>query len=497
MPNHSIDPLFGLIKSLNRSEKRQFKLYVNRLQTNSEAKFLSLFDLLEKLDEYDEKIILEKKITTKQQLSNLKAHLYKQILISLRMNPSQQNERMLIREQFDFATILYQKGLHKQSLRILDKAKAQALKVDEKTIAYDILELEKIIESQFITRSISGRADQLIEESKRLSEQNLQASKLSNLSLKLYSTLLENGYAKNDSEIETIKNFFISETKDIVFDELKFKEKLWYYKANVWLYMLTQENDQAQFYAQKWVDFFYEKSDRIYSHPVWFLKGNTYLLKILYLKRSVEEFKCAMQKIEKHMQYLSLNENVEALLFINKYNSRLNYYFINPNEQISPFFIKDIIREIKLHLDKIDQHHIGILYLKISAYYFINKDYENSIKYCFKILNSKQSIQEDLFFYTHILLMMNLYDSENDHNLDKYALKTFKFCKKMKNNNVITRKISLFFMELTDLYPNEKIKAFKNLKQFFIEHQDEKTLKRSINYINLNYWIDEKIKLNY
>ena len=143
MPNHSIDPLFGLIKSLNRSEKRQFKLYVNRLQINSEAKFLSLFDLLEKLDEYDEKIILEKKITSKLQLSNLKAHLYKQILISLRMNPSQQNERMLIREQFDFATILYQKGLHKQSLKILDKAKAQALELDEKTIAYDILELER------------------------------------------------------------------------------------------------------------------------------------------------------------------------------------------------------------------------------------------------------------------------------------------------------------------------------------------------------------------
>lgn len=79
---------------------------------------------------------------------------------------------------------------------MLDKAKSQALDFDEKTIAYDILELEKIIESQFITRSISGRADQLIEQSEELSLQNFQASKLSNLSLKLYSILLENGYAK-------------------------------------------------------------------------------------------------------------------------------------------------------------------------------------------------------------------------------------------------------------------------------------------------------------
>ena len=217
MSNHNKDALFSLIKSLNRSEKRQFKLYVNRLQINADAKFLLLFEALDKLEEYDETSILKKKITTKQQLSNLKAHLYKQILFSLRMNPSQQNSRMQIREQFDFATILYQKGLHKQSLKMLDKAKTQALDFDEKAIAYDILELEKIIESQFITRSISGRADQLIEQSEELSLQNLQASKLSNLSLKLYSILLENGYAKDDDEIQKIQNFFDSETKNIDF----------------------------------------------------------------------------------------------------------------------------------------------------------------------------------------------------------------------------------------------------------------------------------------
>jgi hypothetical protein len=69
------------------------------------------------------KILSSEKISTKQQLSNLKAHLYKQILVSLRMNPSHQNYRIQLREQLDFANIFYQKGLHKQALKILDKAK--------------------------------------------------------------------------------------------------------------------------------------------------------------------------------------------------------------------------------------------------------------------------------------------------------------------------------------------------------------------------------------
>ena len=137
------------------------------------------------------KTSLFQKISTKQQLSNLKAHLYKQILVSLRMNPSLQNNRIQLREQLDFATILYQKGLHRQALKILDKAKQTALDLDEKTLAIDIIDLEKVIESQYITRSIEGRADELIAQSHELSIQNSYSTELSNLSLKLYSEMLK------------------------------------------------------------------------------------------------------------------------------------------------------------------------------------------------------------------------------------------------------------------------------------------------------------------
>ena len=113
MTNAHRDTLFILIKSLSKSEKRQFKLYVGRLGVNADAKFLALFNLLDKMRMYNEKQILDSGIVKKAQLSNLKAHLYKQILVSLRLNPVNQNIRVQIREQLDFATILYQKGLLK------------------------------------------------------------------------------------------------------------------------------------------------------------------------------------------------------------------------------------------------------------------------------------------------------------------------------------------------------------------------------------------------
>ncbi|MEM6517414.1 MAG: hypothetical protein AAF688_14630, partial [Bacteroidota bacterium] len=125
------DNLFSLIKSLTKSEKRQFKLYVGRLDVNQDSKFLNLFNFLDKANVYDETAILRNNIIKKQQLANVKAHLYRQILISLKLSPSHQNVRSQIREQLDFASILYHKGLYKQSLKILDKSKEIAVQNEE------------------------------------------------------------------------------------------------------------------------------------------------------------------------------------------------------------------------------------------------------------------------------------------------------------------------------------------------------------------------------
>ena len=78
------EPVFELIRSMSKAEKRNFKLYATRLAGNQEAKFLTLFDCLDSLDEYDEKRILQRCPIKKEQLPNMKAHLYKQILVSMR-----------------------------------------------------------------------------------------------------------------------------------------------------------------------------------------------------------------------------------------------------------------------------------------------------------------------------------------------------------------------------------------------------------------------------
>ena len=147
MPNRSTDSLFQLIHALEKSEKRNFKLYVQRNTSNNDLKIVQLFDALDKMKEYDEKELIHKTISIKkEQLSNMKAHLYRQILASLRLLESNENIEIQLHEQLDHAWILYNKGLYLQSLKILDKIKETAKNTNQVSSLSEAIFLEMKIE---------------------------------------------------------------------------------------------------------------------------------------------------------------------------------------------------------------------------------------------------------------------------------------------------------------------------------------------------------------
>src|SRR6516225_9617192 len=165
MPNRSSDALFQLVKSLEKSEKRNFKLYVKRNSSSVDLKIIQLFDALDKMDSYDEIQLLKKnKSIKKQQLPNLRALLYRQVLSSLRLIKNENNVDIQLHEQLDHARILYNKGLYLQSLRVLDRIKENARSNNQVTYLLQALFFEQQIEALHITRSMQDRADKLAQE---------------------------------------------------------------------------------------------------------------------------------------------------------------------------------------------------------------------------------------------------------------------------------------------------------------------------------------------
>jgi len=497
MTKEQKDNLFVLIKSLSKSEKRQFKLYVGRLGVNEDSKFLMLFNILEKLSVYDEAVILKNGIVKKQQLSNLKAHLYKQILISLRLNPSHQNLRIQIREQLDFATILYHKGLYKQSLKILDKAKALAISNEEKNIAYEIIELEKVIESQYITRSISNRADELTVQAKELNRQNLLASKLSNLSLQLYGLFLKTGYVKNDEEYNRVTTYFNDRLPKYDINELGFREKLWLYKSYLWYSFLVQDFLSCYKYSKKWVDLFYDNPDMIKLNPVFFLRGNQYLLEALFFIKHYDKFKVALTDFEKvtHEKWFPKDDNVESLTFLYLYTNKFNLHFMDGTFHEGLPLVNEVLEGIKKHKSRIDEHHIMVFYYKIASLYFGIGENRKCIEFLNKIISNKSLImREDLLCFSRVLNLVAHYEAGLDYNLDTLIKSTYKFLIKMEDLYEVQKEMIKFLRALGDIYPHEIKNEFKKLLEKLKEFEDHPYERRAFLYLDVISWLESKIE---
>jgi len=209
MSNRSADILFQLIQSLEKAEKRHFKLYIKRSSSREDLKIIQLFDAIDKSKDYVEKQVIKKlPYIEKPQFANLKAHLYKELLASLRLLKSTESIDLQLHEQLDYARILYNKGLFLQSLKILEKVKDLAKTYHQESFLIQVISLEKKIETLHITRSGENAAIRLTQEANDVNEQRTSITALSNLALQLYQWYVKHGHARNEKDEKGVKQFF-------------------------------------------------------------------------------------------------------------------------------------------------------------------------------------------------------------------------------------------------------------------------------------------------
>jgi hypothetical protein len=413
------------------------------------------------------------------------------------LNIPSQNIRYQLREQIDFATILYNKGLYKQSLKILDKTKLQAIENDEKYIAYEIVEFEKLIESQYITRSIQGRADELVVQAKELNYKNTISSKLSNLSLQLYGIMLKTGYVKSDEEYQYIDDYFNKHTARLNETKFGFREKYWYYNAYLWRSFLVQDFLSCYKYSHKWVTLFYDNKNMIYLNPVFFLKGNHYLLESLFMLKYKTNFKKYLELLEEtiHNPQFPVNDNISSLSFLYLYNNKLNYHILEGTFTESEYLIPEIINKIKLHSEHLDEHHEMLFYYKIASIYFGTEKYTESIFYLEKIINNKNLyVREDLACFARLLCLIAHYETGKDFNLESQLKSTYTFLIKMNDLHEVQKEIIRFLKKLNSIYPSDIKKEFIRMKERFIELEKNKYEKRAFLYLDIISWLESKIE---
>ncbi|GHE72588.1 MULTISPECIES: hypothetical protein [Roseivirga] len=492
------DALFELIKSLTQTEKRHFRLYVKRSGNTSDVKFIKLFDAMDGMKSYDDTEILERVPSIKKaQLSNQKAHLYRQILGSLRLYHIGQNLDIQLRELLDHAKVLYNKGFYKQALKMLDKTKQMAKESRHFTIALEVMEFEKQIESQFITRSIDNRAEELTSEVVETTEIVRSSHQLSNLTLNLYSLFLQKGYAKNQEEFDQVSQYFFSHLPKVNFEHLTFYEQLYFYQAHVWFNKIVQNFPNVYKHSLAWVKLFQETPEMIVKQPVHYIKGYRNLLGALFQLKYYSKFCQVLAEVEALSKDKNIvqNLNTEVLVFQFLYVSKINKYFMEGNFAEGVKIIPELLEKLELYKSMLDPERVLIIYYKIASLYFGNGNYRKAIYYLNQIIHFQDvKIREDIHCFARILNLIAHFEDGQDFHLEYQIKSTFQFIGKMNQQQAVQKEIISFLRITGKITPDQLRDEFVKLYNRLLPLNEDIYERRPFFYLDILSYLESKIE---
>lgn len=500
MFNNQKDQLFTLIKSLNKSEKRNFKLYANRFQSGTDTKFIQLFDALDKLPEYDDTALLKKlKTVKKQHLANLKRHLYKQIMVSLRLIFIQKNIDIQIREQLDFARILYGKGLYMQSLKILDRIKKIAIEHHQDILHLEILEFRKLIEARHITRNwkIENEIEGLMEESDKRSMVTVSTSKLSNLNIIIHGYYIRFGHVKSAEDIIRVQQFYTAKTpSDLPWSRLTFFEKSNLYQSNMWFFYILLDFESSIEQTRQWINLFEVDGKMKEKDPDLYMRGYYYLLTFLYLMQDKEEFHYYLKRFENFEAHFgdqfNANSKMTAFTYLNL--CRLNYYMLEHNYEKGKKLAIDIVQKVPEFQTSMDPQRFLLFNYKASYLHFACGEFEAAIQYLQPITAYKNDyLREDLLYNARLLQMMCHFE-QNDYdfvaNLIPSLQRSFKKSSEVSKLQICGLNL---LKELIKAPPTTWKEVFSNYLTQTNLLMNDPFEKKAMVYLNIPDWIKSKI----
>ncbi|RYE58722.1 MAG: hypothetical protein EOP48_02935 [Sphingobacteriales bacterium] len=496
MSNRFTDTLFQLIHSLEKSEKRHFKLYIKRSSAKEDLKIVKLFDALDKLPDYDEKMLLKKLPgIEKPQLSNLKSHLYKEILASLRLLKSADSIDLQLNEQFDYAHILYKKGLFGQSLRILDRAKEIAKANQKFNFLIQVIALEKRIEALHITRGMQSRAERLAGESDEVISHIDMVARLSNLALQLYSWYIKNGHARNERDEVGVKLFLKENLPSNASEQTGFYEKLYLYQSYTWYAFIRQDFLMYYRYTQKWVDIFDEQPLMIRVETGHYIKGMHNLMNAHFALRNFRKFDKDLRKFEAFAQTdrVQDHDNFRIQTFIYITTAEINQHFMLGTFKEGLSLVPSINEKLEEYALFLDRHRILVLNYKIATLYFGSGDFATCIDYLQKIINDNVELRNDLQCYARLLHLMAHYELKNYELMEYLTKSVYRFMSKMENLTVVEEEMFKF---LRNSFHVSRHKLKPELEKFLAKTkalEKNRFETRSFAYLDVISWVESKV----
>lgn len=491
------DDLFELIKSLDQTEKRYFKLFaaMNVRKTGDDNNYVRLFDFIDKQasnqGNYDEEAVKDHFKGEKfiKQLHVLKGYLYNVILRSLRLYNSEKSKVNELNGMLRDIDILFHKSLYGQCKKLINKAKKIAISHEKYTQLLEIIDMEKALSR---AESYAKRNEEDLDNT--YYEVNDAVEKIRNindfwrLSTKSFFLRKKYGNIRNEEELnkfnELMKNPLLkSEDKATTYFSRNF-----YYNIKGLFYLTKGDYENLLKYSKKLVDF-------LEANPE-LMRSNNYLAalnNLLIVQMETKKYDDAMITIKKIRAIEPESKAMRSQIFIISYDNEMNLYLLKGDFNEGVKLVPKIESGLKEFYGRIDQESEILFYYNIAYIFFGAGKYEKSLEWINKILNKKDiKLREDIQAYSRLLNLFVHYELGN-FDLMEYEIKSTRRFLESHNYLNESEKVILSFLNKLINQDTAQLRQelFNDLK-FRVTKRSKETSK-ILEYFDILSWLDSKI----
>jgi tetratricopeptide (TPR) repeat protein len=500
MSNKTSNQLFELIHSLNKSEKRYFKLYASRHTIGEQNNYVILFDYIAELSEYDEEKLFKhfKNKPFLNQFSTTKSRLYQLILKSLDLFHSNGSVDAQLFTTIHSADILFNKGLYKQSEKLYNQAEKQAEKHQKLNLILEIREKQKkLFEKEMYCNLTESDITQLYKYEQHINKQVDIYNNLWQIKSLLFIKINKIGSVRTVKEKNDLDKI-IEGAKLINIDSCTNKVKYLYHHTFSTYYFTVCDFEQAYLHLNE--------NFKLIESDTHFIKQNfnsyfSVLTNLIYVCTKLEYFeeanKClSLLKTLPNSKHYDNSVDLNIKYYSSKFSLKLFLHMKQNNYSKAEEIILLIEQFYKKYEEKINGIRKAYLDFKIATIYLTQNNLESALKWVNLIINNKNlDKRQDIYSFAKIIHLIIHFELKNYRYLS-YALSSTKRYLKDKKR---VYKFEELFLKVISKISKEHINQF-DLEEILLPYVDTlKVLKQdsfektAFDYFDFYTWVNSKI----
>jgi len=497
MSNKASNSLHELIKSLNKSEKRYFKVFSSRHTIGEENSYIKLFDFLDKMDEYDEEDVFVKfkGQALLNKFSITKARLYANILKSLDTFHSTSSIDAQIFRSIHSAEILYNKGLYKQAEKILHSAEKQARKHENYNLLLEIKEKQKkLIENDLYTEVKATEITKMFDEEKAVIAEIARHHQLWNIKSLLFQEINKNGKVRDEEDTLKLHDL-VEQVKEIDINNAGTKNKYLFHHIQSAYYFSVNDLSLSHYHLAAIIELFEVDAVMMKSQPNLYFSS---LTNFIYISTKLKKYDLAQENLSKLKGLSNPGKNIDLDIkyFSSTYSLELSLLAEKGDFKAALELVPQIEEGYRLYEGHISSLRKAYIDFQVGVIYLSLGEYNQALSWMNKILNEgKIDQKKDIFCFAQLINLILHFELNNSRFLP-YAITSTK--RYLKNRNRIYKFEEIFLKLITQISKTTNVfdiqEKLEPIEAELAKLKKDPKEQIVFEYFDFHNWVKSKLK---